>query len=99
MAKVDIKEVLGEVLEANGIPSKVYSFDGYVEDSVCMEETPDGAMIVYVAEKGNKIKAEMHTKMVDALYDIISRVTDSEEDETKIKAQFAEKVLFELYNN
>ncbi len=99
MAKVDIKEVLEEVLKANGVPSHYYSFDGYAESSVCMEETSDGALLVYGAERGNKFNVEIHPKLVNALYDIISRVTDSDEDERKIKAEFAEKVLFELYND
>lgn len=42
MAKIDLKEILREVLIANNIPEQDYSLNGYKEGAVCIEGEENG---------------------------------------------------------
>lgn len=85
-----MKEALKEVFELNNIPT-FYSFEGYVEEAICMEK--DGKKyIVYGGERGNKYNVKKYRSIGKAFRDIISRVTESHEQEEKVAKDFRDIV-------
>lgn len=89
-----MKEALTEVFELNDIPH-FYSLEGYAEEAVCMEK--DGKKyIVYDGERGNKYNIKKYRRIGIAFRDIISRVTESDEQEEKVTKDFTNKLKTEL---
>ena len=85
-----LKETLSEVLELNNL-SHLCSVDGYAEEAVCMEKSGTG-YIVYIGERNNKHDLKRYPKIISAFCDIISRLSESDEEEKKIRIEFMEKL-------
>lgn len=94
MAKIDIRENLRQVLVFNNIPPSYFSLDGYQEEAVCLEETTE-EYLVYEGESGNKYNVQKHNKRLYACYDIISRISESKEQEKRIRDEFITDVILD----
>lgn len=81
-----LKETLSEVLELNNL-SHLCSLDGYAEEAICMEKSRTG-YIVYIVERNYKHDFKRYPKISTAFCDIISRLSESDEEETKIRREF-----------
>lgn len=89
---------LKKVLTLFGIPTIYYSIKGYSEDAVCIE-CQGFSWIVYNGEKGNKYNLKCYNNVVSASYDLISRVSESEEESRKMKNVFRKKIQDEVRKN
>lgn len=78
---------LDNILQSEGIPSSYYSFFGYAEEAVCLEQLTH-SFLVYIGERCNKEDSRKHLDIVSACYDIISRLSDSESQEKRLKNKF-----------
>ncbi len=74
---------LSNILKEENIPSSYYNFNGYAEESVCLEQLTY-SFLVYTAERNNKYAPTEHTNIIDACKDIISRLSKSKEEYNKI---------------
>lgn len=94
MEKYDVKESLRKVLITNEVPETYYSLGGYSEDAVCLEETTSG-YIVYNGEKGNKHnkKEYQKEKVRVAAFDVISRLSESHEEERKMQSELVDIMI------
>lgn len=77
---------LKEVLE-NNIPKQYYSIRAYSEEAICIEKQ-DSEWIVYCGERGNKYDIKSFSIIKEACFDLISRVSENEEIERKMKDLF-----------
>lgn len=91
MAKIDVKEVLRQVLENMGIPESYYSIGGYKEGATCMEKSNKN-YIVYTGERGKKHGVSKHQNISKALLNVISEVTESYEQEERVVEAFINKL-------
>lgn len=82
------KETLSEVLELHDY-LRSCSLEGYAEESICMEKEGK-EYLVYNGERGNKYELRRHLKIISAFCDIISRVAENHEEESKMKYEFIE---------
>lgn len=64
-----------------------YSVGKYMEGAACIEKDSAG-WIVYEGERGKKHNIRTFTDVSGACYDLISRVSESDEQEEKIKSLF-----------
>ena len=91
------KEILSEVLKHNNCLNYC-SLDGYHEEAVCIGKESN-EYIVYNGEKGNKYQLKKHSNITDAIFDIISRLSESDEVKTKIHNEFVEMLTKRLSNH
>lgn len=80
-------EALERVLIKFHIPERFYSFGSYVEEAVCIEKK-DARWAVYEGERGKKYNIKLYKNIRRACYDLISRVTESNEQEKLLKQEF-----------
>lgn len=92
MEKVDVKEILRNVLEEEGIPSSYYSLEGYSEEAVCLEMTSKSCN-VYYGERNNRYNEEVFKTLTDACNGIIERLSDSNVEAIKLKNKFYVAIL------
>lgn len=89
-----LKGTLCKVLKLNNL-SHLCSLDGYAEESVCMEKEGK-EYIVYIGERNNKYDLRKYTKIIPAFGDIISRLSETDKEETKLKREFVKMLLNKL---
>lgn len=88
--KIDYLKILGTTL-MNNISSELYSIGVYREESFCIEgQNTD--WIVYVGERGNKHNVKSFSDAFEACYELISRVSESDEEERNIRSLFNHNV-------
>lgn len=80
-------EILKAALKKFDIPDEFCSFDEYAEEAVCLEKNAS-SWIVYEGERGKKYNIKTHLECRDACYDMISRISDSDETEKDFKDFF-----------
>ncbi len=69
------------------VPKQYYNFGGYKEQSVCFEKEAS-RWIVYIGERGNKYDVKKYVDLKMACLDMIGRVSDTDEQEAKMKSAF-----------
>lgn len=74
---------LDNILQSEGIPSNYYSFFGYAEEAVCLEELTH-SFLVYTGERWNRYEPREHLDIISACHDIISRLSDSNSKEKEL---------------
>lgn len=84
--KINYLEILEKALE-NNISRDLFSIGAYREESFCIEEK-NSEWIVYVGEKGNKHDIKSFDDAREACYELIARVSESDEEERKVKYLF-----------
>lgn len=94
MAKLDLKEILREVLIANDIPEKEFSLDGYKEGAICIEKISE-SYFVYSAEEGGKYDVTKCARLLQACYAVISKVAIEVWQISEIKSIFVDKVILQ----
>lgn len=94
MGKLDLKEILREVLIANDIPEEKFSLDGFKEDTYCMEKSSNG-YIVYEALGENKCGLKTHARLLYACYDMINRVSTINCRTPEIISTFVNNVILQ----
>lgn len=97
MGKVDVKEILREVLKEEKIPSSYYSLDGYSEEAVCLEETSE-SYNVYYAERDNRYNEMVFQTLIGACNEVIARVADSNMRKIELQNSFHLRIMAEKYN-
>lgn len=80
-------ETLERVLVKFHIPERFYSIGSYVEEAACIEKK-DAGWTVYEGERGKKYNIKLYRNIRRACYDLISRVTESNEQEKLLKQEF-----------
>lgn len=96
MGKVDVKEILRQVLEEEGIPSNCYSLDGYLEGAVCLDDSV--MCYVYYAEKGCRHKTKGFPNVISACNEVIARVAESNMRKIELQNSFHLRIMKEKYN-
>lgn len=89
---------LEDVFDYIEIPSDYYSLNGYNEDAICIERS-DGVWIVYNGEKGNKYNLKEYRATLEACFDMILRISESEEEQIQIQSMFMQNVLMDKISN
>lgn len=84
--KINYLEILEKALE-NNISRELYSIGVYREESFCIEEK-NSEWIVYVGERGKKHDIKSFKDAREACYELIARVSESDEEERKVKYLF-----------
>lgn len=72
---------------SNRIPKEFYSIGAYREEAVCIEKR-NSKWIVYEAERGDRHNTKSYKDANKACYDLISRVSESTEEERQIKTLY-----------
>lgn len=102
MAKIDVKEVLRQVLENMGIPESYYSIGGYKEGATCIEKVGK-VYVVYNAERAEKYENMKCENELEACREIIRRIAQNNEDFEILKQEFydarAKEVLKEVFDD
>jgi len=75
----EIIDILVSVLNGQGIPPEYYSLNGYKEESVCLSKH-GFTWEVYIAERGLQSNKKVHTKLEDAVNDMIRILAESKTD-------------------
>ncbi len=73
-------DILYKSLQEFHIPEYLCSVGEYAEESICLENTGSN-WIVYGGERGQKHDLKTHADCQEACLDIISRITETTEDE------------------
>lgn len=102
MAKIDVKEVLRQVLENMGIPESYYSIGGYKEGATCMQKVGK-VYVVYDAERAKRYGNKECENELEACKEIIRRIAKNNEDFEILMQEFydtrAKEVLKEVFDN
>lgn len=69
---------LDSILQSEGIPTSYYSLFGYAEEAVCLEPL-NHSFLVYIGQRCNKEDSREHLDIVSACLDVISRLSESNE--------------------
>ena len=80
-------EALLTTLQEFHIPEGFCSVGEYAEEAVCLEKNAS-SWIVYEGERGKKYNIKTHMNCRDACCDIISRISESAENEKELKHFF-----------
>jgi len=80
---------LDNILQSEGIPSSYYSFYGYTEEAVCLDQLTY-SYLVYTAERWNRYAPREHIDIISACHDIISRLSDSKYQEKELMKKLLE---------
>lgn len=92
-------EILMKALKEFHIPEGFCSIGEYTEEAVCLEKN-EPSWMVYEGERGKKYNIKTHMNCRDACYDIISRVSQSNDAEKSLKDFFnleCEKISFNRF--
>lgn len=79
---------LKDILEKNGIPLIDISFEGYLEDHLCLEFS-EGKWKVYYADRGRKVNFSEYNSIDLACRQLIHDLSDSDEIEAKLLKEFS----------
>lgn len=82
---------LKSTFDYTGVPSVYYSLEGYSEDAICIEHNDDN-WIVYNGERGNRYNIKKYRNIQDACYNLILRLSESEEEYRQMRNVFAQKI-------
>ena len=78
---------LKDILKKNGIPLIDISFEGYLEDHLCLEYS-EGIWKVYYADRGQKVNFSEYNSIDLACRQLILNLSDSDEIEVKLLKKF-----------
>lgn len=82
-----VQKALIKTLEEFAIPENFYSLGGYAEEAICLGRS-GLAWVVYGGERGQKHNKRTHTSCKSACFDIINRLSETIEEEAKMKDYF-----------
>lgn len=85
-SKIDYLEILATTLH-NYVPRELYSIGCYREEAFCIEKQ-EPSWIVYIGERGNKHNVKSFNDAFAACFELISRVSESDEQERKLRCLF-----------
>lgn len=89
-----MKACLEEALDARSHGYlRLCSLEGYVEYTICMEKEGTKYMVYEAGKRGNKYNITRHERMISAFFDIISRVSESEEEEENIRREWRKALV------
>ena len=83
-------ELLSSSLKKFHISYDSYSIGEYAEEAICIERNGIGWK-VYGGERGNKYGMKLHGDCKDACIDVISRVTENDDEEKRLTDFFNEE--------
>lgn len=83
----EIIDILLTVLETSNIPASYYNISGYADDAACIVKDRD-KWKVFDGERGKKNNVSFYTNIVNACFDLISRVSDDMNEEEQIRREF-----------
>ncbi len=93
MRKIDLKEILRDILIANNISEENFSMNGYKENAICIEKISDGYM-VYEAKEGKKYDTTRCERLLKACYCVISKVGIDIPQIIEMKSTFTDNVIY-----
>lgn len=73
------------------IDKRLYSIYSFREEAFCLEEYGDN-YIIYLGERGQKHNIEIYSDAIDACKKMISKLSESDEEENKILSAFMEEI-------
>lgn len=94
MAKIDLKEILRDVLIANEISEEKFSLNGYKENAICIEKFSEGYIVYDVDIDGEKFNTVRCARLLKACYALISQIGRSVSQIIEMKSAFTDNVIY-----
>lgn len=86
------KQLLMNALKRGKVDASGYSLNGYKEEAVCIEKK-NNKWLVYDGERGRQHNIEQYRDFEVAGYRLINRLSDSDEAEAVIMADYLVSIL------